>query len=180
MTIYQANKGAGFANTEAQKIGEAVERIGDQVTPDDVVDAARAKRSPLHHLFQWDDTLAAVRWRRQEARNILNHLAVVVTMPDGVQQPIKAFHSMSWKQNEDDGTTRRYVHVSVVKASPDIADDVIDRARVELGAWQRRYHDYREFFGSVFSAIDDAVGASNGSGGNNKNEKTVRKTVGTT
>ena len=161
MATYRATRGAGFSNADAQQIGEAVERIGDQVTPDDVVDAARDTASPLHHLFEWDDTLAAVRWRRQEARNVLNHLAVVVTMPDGMQEPIKAFHSIAF-ETEDDGTARRYVHVSVVKARPDIADDVIDRARDELESWQRRYRGYRDFFGSVFSAIDDAIGASNG------------------
>ena len=160
MTTYTATRGAGFSNADAQEIGEAVERIGDQVTPDDVVDAARDTSSPLHRLFEWDDTLAAVRWRRQEARSVLNHLAVVVKMPDGNLEPIRAFHSVDVET--DDTTARRYVHVSVVKSRPDIADNVVDRARGELESWRNRYRGYREFFGSVFSAIDEAVTASKG------------------
>ena len=161
MTTYRAHRGAAFSHADAQQIGEAVERIGDEVTPDDVVEAARNTSSPLHRLFEWDDTLAAVRWRRQEARSVLNHLSVVVKMPDGNLEPIKAFHSVD-VQTDDDTMARRYVHVSIVKERPDFADDVVDRARGELESWRNRYRGYREFFGSVFSAIDNVVTTSAG------------------
>lgn len=55
----------------------AVERHGI-VTADALVSAAASPASPLHGLFTWDDTVAAQKWRIQEAREILKTITVQV------------------------------------------------------------------------------------------------------
>lgn len=48
----------------------AAENDGD-LTPEQVVEAAREKDSPLHSRFEWDDSLAAVEYRKVQARQII-------------------------------------------------------------------------------------------------------------
>lgn len=47
-----------------------------QLTPDIVVDAARASESPLHSRFTWDDTEAATKHRQNEARALIRSVKV--------------------------------------------------------------------------------------------------------
>ena len=42
-----------------------------RLTPDEVVNKARAKRSPLHQYFTWNNSKAAEKWRQEEARRII-------------------------------------------------------------------------------------------------------------
>ena len=57
---------------------KALERQG-KLTPDDLVIAAKNPKHPLHDRFDWDDTVAAQRWRVHQAREIINSVQAVVT-----------------------------------------------------------------------------------------------------
>jgi hypothetical protein len=52
---------------------------GGTVRPQDVVDAARPKTSPLHSRFTWDDSLAGERYRLWEARQLISEITVITT-----------------------------------------------------------------------------------------------------
>ena len=58
------------------------------VTPSMVLEAARAKDSPLHGLFVWDDTEAAEKYRLIQAGGFLR--AVVKILPGGSREPVRA------------------------------------------------------------------------------------------
>ena len=49
-----------------------------QLTPDAVVEEAALPDSPLHSMFTWDDSLAAKRWRLEEARGIITSVTVII------------------------------------------------------------------------------------------------------
>ncbi len=55
-----------------------LERKG-RLTADDVVEAARNPKSPLHGYFTWDDAEAAHARRIDEARSLIRSVRVVVT-----------------------------------------------------------------------------------------------------
>ena len=50
-----------------------------RLTPDALVEAARAASHPLHACFDWDDTRAAAKWRREQAREIIARVTVEIT-----------------------------------------------------------------------------------------------------
>lgn len=156
---YKAAAGARFTQKQAQAIGEAIERIGESVTPVEVVEAA--KTDPvLHPHFEWDNTAAAAKYRIHQARNLINHIVVVVSMPNGERKDLKAFYSQPVQSTGDDDETtteRRYLSVAVAKREPDVARNIVEEARRELNDWKRRYSDYREFFSPVFAAIEKVV-----------------------
>lgn len=156
--IYRAAAGAPFNSKMAPRIGAELERLGDHLTPDEVVEAARNKKSALNKLIDWNNASAADSWRRQQARMILNHLNVVVII-DGKPREIRAFYSQPvivQEQTDDlkERSERRYIHIQVAKRSSDVARNIVDIAKEDLEAWRKRYQDLRGYFEPVFSAIE--------------------------
>jgi len=58
------------------------------LTPDDVVKDARRDSSPLHDQFEWDDTVAAGKYRIEQARELIRTVVfTVTTTTDIIQTP---------------------------------------------------------------------------------------------
>lgn len=49
-----------------------------KLTPDNVIERAKVATSPLHGLFEWDDSVAAHKWRVEQARQIISSFEIVV------------------------------------------------------------------------------------------------------
>lgn len=65
-----------------KKVLKELERLldangGDITVHDIVAEAARAK-SPLHRMFEWDDTAAAQKYRLQQARDLLREYKITI------------------------------------------------------------------------------------------------------
>lgn len=60
-------------------------------TADEVVKAAKAAKSPLHKLFNWDDAAAAHEHRVLQARVMINSLQVEIITPKGKPGNVLAF-----------------------------------------------------------------------------------------
>ena len=65
-------------NADARKVYDELQSIGNTYTPEQIVDFARDENTELHKCFQWDDSIAAESWRKQQARQIVQSLVVVV------------------------------------------------------------------------------------------------------
>jgi len=55
----------------------AVKRSGI-LTPSAVVDEARPEDSPLHAAFEWDDSIAAEKYRLEQARRLLRQVGLFI------------------------------------------------------------------------------------------------------
>lgn len=142
--IYRAIPGSKLNNKEAQVVGEALEQMGS-FTPTDVVEAARPDTSPLHEHFEWDDLKAAEKYRLHEARQIVSHIAVIVKV-NGRDTQTRAFHSIS-VQDGNSEVEHRYTAIKIVSANPDMREQVIQKAMIELEGWQKRHEQYADIFG---------------------------------
>lgn len=59
-------------DSEALKELERLTDINNgDLTPDIVLEAARPENSPLHKHFEWDDSVAAEAWRKDQARTLI-------------------------------------------------------------------------------------------------------------
>ena len=59
-------------DSEALKELERLTDINNgDLTPDIVLEAARPETSPLHKHFEWDDSVAAEAWRKDQARTLI-------------------------------------------------------------------------------------------------------------
>lgn len=149
--VYRPAKGAQFNKEDAQHLGQIMEEFGDRITPKDVVAKAKPKSSPIHHLFEWDDTAAAHRFRLFQARNHINRLEVVILV-DNKERATKAYHSVVI-QEDDERPERVYASMVEIQKSPNLAEQAIQNALDEANSWMTRYKDYKQVLGGVFTEI---------------------------
>ncbi len=156
MKKYKPSKGAQFNAKQAQVLGEIVDRLGFKAAPEQVVDAARPKNSPIHDLFEWDDSTAAERYRLSQARNFVNHLEVVVISHSG-ERTTKAFHSVI--VTHGDTRERGYCSLETIVENEDLNAQVIRKALGELTYWRDKYSEYKAYpeLQIVFKAIETAA-----------------------
>ncbi len=138
---------------DAQSAGNAIEalrvRSGGQVTPEQVVAAARTKRSVLHDAFEWDDTAAAASYREHQARHLIGALVVIET-PADTPREIRAFVSVISGQGPG------YTALGVAMSDAELRAQVVATALRELQQWRERYQGYVEL-AAVHEALRRAM-----------------------
>lgn len=119
---YLARKGGPLSNEQAQALGEELERMmseGVPTEPHNIVARAQDPASPIHGLFEWDDTKAAIQWRLSQARRCV--ASVVIREPESGATPRAAF---SVQVVERDEIRREYVPRNVVMEQDELRDQV--------------------------------------------------------
>lgn len=103
----------------------------DKLDPETVVAEAADPSSPLRGSFEWDDSAAAHQHRLQQARHLIARYRVV---------------KLETKPGGEVVSYRRFTHVesqgryySTERALVDWRDEILNRARRDLQAWQLRY-----------------------------------------
>ena len=147
---------AGWGAEKAQRYGEALivlhEKKPEGITTYDVVEAASAKKSPLHDIFEWDDSIAAGKWRIEQAGMLLR--SIEVKFSENFQEPIRAFISINLNRVNDD----KHDEPMVYRRVESVMDNEVQRAYVmkrlqeELRSFEQRLRRF-EGFAQVVSAI---------------------------
>lgn len=107
-----------------------------------VVEAARVENSALHGYFDWDDDRAAELWRREQARNLINHVKVTL-----LGKERDGFHSVIVSIKGEN--VRGYVSAEKVATNEELRVQVIEAALKEIKNWQSKYRDLQELSGVV-------------------------------
>lgn len=126
-------------------------RNGGIVKPIDVVEAAKDPASPIHGEFEWDvDKAAETAWK-QRARQMLNHLVIVVDVHKSKpEQTPPAFINVQVTKG-----SRGYASTDAVAASPEWQAYALDQCMKMLVGLKRRFNHLSEL-DSVWAAIDEA------------------------
>ena len=137
-----------FTDKDAEIIGKTLEKHfpDRECKPSDLVRLAKNKKSPLHTYFDWDDASAANKWRHSQAVRMIQAVAIV----DGNGDKLRKWHSVTIKK----GSGLSFVDNTKVQESEDLISQVVNNAWQALKGWQRRYGQYKEFFG-VNEAINN-------------------------
>lgn len=148
--IYKLKSGARLP-VKAQVAGEECERLEAKgmLTPNNLVEASRPDDAPLHKCFEWDDTVAAEKWRQTQAAYIIR--SVEVTVEKSIE-PTRAFVATV----SDD--SREYRSVGYIMRRADDREALLDSARRELLAFRRKYQTLHEL-SEVIDAIDGVIGS---------------------
>ena len=102
---------------------------------EEVVEAARDPKNPLHRHFNWEDTSAAHQWRLAQARALIRQ--ITVTMPDDpTETAVPKFVSLLSDRKRTNGG---YRETSKVLSSKQLRDELEATAKRELQAWSERY-----------------------------------------
>ena len=149
MNVYVWKTGTR-ATCDAQTAGEVCERLENEgrLSAGELVDVSRPEDAPLHGAFEWDDAIAAERYRENQAGYIIRSLDVKLV---GSEEPVKAFVSLNLT-----GEKREYSSITTVLSRPDSRKLLLADAMRELRAFKEKYAQFKELAG-VFAAIDEAV-----------------------
>lgn len=128
---------------DAQK---CFEEMGScDITPQKVLDIARNGETELHKCFEWDDSVAAEKYRIKQAGDVIRNICIVKTEEEEYQ-PRRVFQISS--------TTSTYQPVQFFKRNEDEYKMLLERAVRELKAIQNRYKSIVELE-KVFDAINE-------------------------
>lgn len=162
MSQYKFRENYSAKGIDAQKLGAYLDKIQEHndgiITPQAVVDKARNPRSPIHELFEWDDTEAAKAHRRNQARYLIRSVVVVLEKDDtGLEEDreIRAFVDV--KTGEADG----YVTIARAMSDTEMRTQVIKDALRELIHWKKQYDAYVELSDVIaaINKVEEMVGA---------------------
>ena len=139
---YSWNNGFPNRGANAELIGSVIEDLGSAtngcLTPQQVVDHARDKGSALHPLFEWDDSVAAEAYRREQAGAMMRALQIHYEVEPERFEVVRAL------QNVTRDSVRVYVPTIRALQDDDLRRQVIDSAFKELEGWTFRYRQYKE------------------------------------
>lgn len=136
----------GFFKADAEKVYSEIISLGDSFSPEQIVEAAKNKKSELHKCFTWDDTVAAKKWREHQARMLVAQLVIRTEAKDHEPVAVRIISSTSVK-NEYKPV------VKLIEVEQDYAD-LLARAISELKAFQRKYKTVKELR-EIFEAIGE-------------------------
>lgn len=130
----------------AQDAGEYIEELDKQygeVTPQILLDDARPETALLHPLYEWNDGIAAEKYRLSQSRKILSDLVAVQVEQiknDRLKEPVRAFVSVN-KEKEK----ASFRPITVAMSNEQTRERVVENALSELNACKRKYDGLIDF-----------------------------------
>ena len=154
---YRFKRGSSFSRKHgADEVGRCLADIEKEcgwVDPEEVVRSARAKRSPLHKFFTWDDSEAAQLRRLDEARHLVRSVEVRIVDLGRKKQTVLVRAFVNLRRGH--GQHEPYYSTVRVMKSADLRGALVAKALEEAAAWHRRYSHLSEL-AEIFNSIDRA------------------------
>lgn len=134
---------------DAGKVYDEIQEIGDSYTADDILEKAKDENTELHKCFDWDDSIAAHKWRRYTAREICRSLVLKVVESD--HEPPKKFRVI---QNTRDGDG--YEPSVRIYANPRKMNILLERMKEDSRRFIDRYKSLPEA-SEIILAMEEAI-----------------------
>lgn len=126
----------GFYNKfDANEVGKELEKI-ENLTPENVVEAAKNENNVMHDMFEWDDSIAGEKYRKQQASKILATIQVKIIAEDKPNKLVRAF--VTTKRNSN------FKPIEKVVKSVDQYALLLDKAYRELNYIKIKYENLKE------------------------------------
>lgn len=137
----------------AQVAGEVMEKIEQRdgkLTKEAFLEESRPAGSPTHELFEWDDGIAAEKFRLEQARHTINDIQVKIIRNDSeMKTPAFVKVTVGAKTKAD------YINVETTMQTDDYRRAAIQNAIDELKAIEQKYNTYVELE-KIFIAVHEA------------------------
>lgn len=154
MIKYSIKDGFKVNHKYAQSAGEIMQELEaeNRLTAKELVDVSRPEEAPLHDYFEWDNEIAAEKFREEQGRYLIRAIVEVEEpddMPDTVELTVvtKSFYNIG--TNDEN-----YYHINTIVREKDKAQQLLETAIRELRQFERRYEIIRDKLTGVFEAID--------------------------
>jgi len=114
----------------------------EKITPEAILEKARDESSALHEIFEWDDSVAAEKYRLSQAKNLISNLVIKPAIK-GETTTIRVLHKT------EPGIYKSIKYVVQHKEEYEL---ILARALQELQRFQKKYETLVELQ-SVFDEI---------------------------
>lgn len=123
----------GVFKADAQKVCDELREIGEEFTPQDIVDAAKDETTELHKCFEWDNDKAASNYRLYQARILTSQLVFKRETKDDdpPPAPVRVF-------NKTDNSGGYKIPERTFKVQEEY-EALLQRAMAELHAFKVKY-----------------------------------------
>ena len=115
------------------------------ITPSNVLELAKNEDTELHGAFEWDDSVAAEKYRLGQARHLIQ--CIVVRQDTDAKEDVQRVFQISSEKST-------YQPIRYFLEHKDEHTRLLERAKSELYAFQRRYGKLAELE-EVFNAINE-------------------------
>ena len=129
----------------------AIREEHGRLTPKIVVDAARPENHPLHGSFEWDDSVAAEKWREEQASWMIRHVKITYKVDETAPSAtVRAFHAAYHPE-----TGHAYNPIEEILEDPFQRQLLFQNAQRDWIAMRDRYHNLIEFFEFVRADLEN-------------------------
>ena len=148
---YHAKVDATVAYKELQSIRKS---NNGEITPENILEKARLKKSPLHKAFNWDDKKAANQFRLYEARNMSRCLNI--TIKEKPERPVQWLAVVTVARPDEQPARKVYKSIEDILKDPVSRDELLSRAITEALSYRKKYHMLSEL-ALIFTAMDEVT-----------------------
>ena len=151
--IYQYLNNYKFFRVPAQVVGEtleAIEQRDGEVTKESLLEESRPKDAPTHDLFEWNNKVAAEKYRLAQAGQVIRMITVKVETVNKEPQMVRAYVNIK----PDRITEGRFVNIFSGMSNEETRKIILLNALSELKYFQKKYSSFVEL-SKLFEAIDE-------------------------
>ena len=149
---YSYRRGFNF-KVPAQVVGETLEELAEtgELTSARFLDVSRPEDTPTHSLFEWNDSVAAERYRLQQATVAINSVEVqIVNEETATAIPQAAFVNVISKAPTRSGV---FTPIDIALSDENMRSTLLQNALNELRSFRRKYSQLSEL-SNVFSELN--------------------------
>ena len=125
-----------YKGVDPQKVADEILGIGGEATPQQIVDAARDESTELHRCFEWNDSVAAEKYRLTQARTIVCNLVIAKPEENPEAPQIRYFY-------KTDAGTGYQPSFKIFKVD-DEYQKLLKQAYAELHSFKQKYNSLKE------------------------------------
>ena len=144
--VYQWKTGSRH-KVSAAVAAEVMDQLAEEerLNPTELVEVSRPDDAPLHSEFEWDNNVAAEKWREEQASAMIRHLVVRIDA-NGQEYPTRQYFMVQREANT-------YEPIQVILRNEDKTAMLLEQAKRELKAFKAKYAGLKEL-AAVIHAID--------------------------
>lgn len=132
--LYKSSK------VSAQTVGEVFERLEERdglLTKESVLEEARPEDSELHPIFEWNDTVAAEKYRLTQSAQLIRSLVVI--SEETKPSPFVAYVNVSPGKKRSS-----FININAAMEKAESRQTVLNNALAELTEIQNKYNSLQE------------------------------------
>lgn len=145
-------KHKGETMNEERKLLEKMARCnGGVLMIDDVIKEAQDESSILHSHFEWDDSEAAVQYRREQARTLIQRCRITVLADEPTH--VRAFVSLPSDREAGGG----YRMVADVMTNVSMKEEFVHDLQLTIARWTKKLHLVDSDISDLIIQLDESL-----------------------